>query len=65
MWGYVKQLTYSKNPTNLFELQQAIFEAFEELDIAYCQRLCRSVPRRLEACEDKNGGQVSKSNKGN
>lgn len=61
LWGHIKQLTYAKKPSNLFELQDAIVEAFQQITIEMCQKVCRSVPGRLKTCMELGGAQVVKN----
>lgn len=60
-WGMLKPKVYATRPETLEELQREIIKAFQAIDIATCERVCRSVPRRLETCIELGGGQVIKS----
>lgn len=55
LWGYVKNLTYAQKPENLFELQQAIVNSFEEVSVEMCRKACQSVERRLNVCINRRG----------
>lgn len=58
-WGMIKPEVYSKRPEFLTDLQYAIIQAFEKIEM--CERVCRSVPRRLHTCISLGGAQVIKS----
>jgi len=61
LWGYVKHLTYSQNPTSLFELQNCIVEAFKSITLEMCERVCRSVYGRFQTCIELGGSQVTRN----
>jgi len=61
LWAFVKHRTYSRNPTNLFELQTYIIDAFKEITPKMCQNACRSVYGRLKTCIDFGGAQVARN----
>jgi hypothetical protein len=58
LWGHVKQLTYSKDPSTPFD---AVVEFFKEIPIEMCRKVCRSVPVRLRTCMDIGGSKVVKN----
>jgi len=46
-WGVVKNEVYSKKPTSIDQLQSEIVNAFEQISIDLCKKVCRSVESRL------------------
>jgi len=61
LWGFIKHHTYAQNPTTLYELQNAIVEAFKLVTLEMCERVCRSVPGRLRTCIEAAGTQITKN----
>ncbi len=56
LWGVVKNAVYAKNPKTIPQLKTAIQEAFAEITIELCEKVCRSVRSRCEKCIEADGG---------
>lgn len=63
VWGAVKDRVFRRKPANMEELRGYIREELDVIsnDRDLCQRACRSVERRLEACVSADGGQFQHS----
>jgi hypothetical protein len=61
LWGYISNMAYSKSPATPFDLQTAICDAFSNISVDMCRKVCRSVPGRLKTCLDLGGAQVVKN----
>jgi hypothetical protein len=60
LWGIIKDKVYTKQATNLMQLQQNICEAFDELKERedYMVHVMLSLPERYQKCIELGGGQV-------
>lgn len=59
LWGYLKELVYTRKPTTLAQLRQQIITAFHSITPSLCEKVCRAVATRLHECLEKNGAQVA------
>lgn len=57
LWGVIKNLVYAEKPRNLQDLRQAIEQKFTTIDLELCEKVCRSIPERLQKCIRHNGEQ--------
>jgi hypothetical protein len=57
LWGYLKDIVYKSKPRTLSDLKHSIISAFSSLDSALCEKVCESVPERLQRCIDVDGHQ--------
>jgi transposase len=57
LWGYLKNIVYKDRPTTLDVLRERITQACAEIPIEICQKVCRSVSKRLEECRAQGGRQ--------
>ena len=55
LWSILKNNVYKRNPNNVFELEDYIFEEWDRLDDVMVGRLARSFPRRLEQVIEAEG----------
>lgn len=57
-WGVLKDRVYQTNPRTICELRTAITREVERIatDIDLCDKVCMSVPDRMEACIRSEGG---------
>jgi len=58
LWGYVRPLILSRNPSTVEDLKESIETVFSRIGRDYCQKLCRSVRDRLQRCYDAEGGHI-------
>jgi len=58
LWGFIKHKVYAKSPLTLEDLRGLISDAFREIPVAMCQRVCQSVGVRLQRCIEANGAQI-------
>ena len=49
---------YARFPQTMEELEQFIREEWEATDLSYVDRLCRSMPRRLQLLLDNQGHKI-------
>jgi hypothetical protein len=49
-WVVVKNAVYSKKPTSIDQLQNDIINAFQQISIDLCKKVCRSIESRLHKC---------------
>lgn len=56
LWGVLKDRVYGKNPHTLAQLRTEIEDGIQEIERDLCQKVCRSVPSRINQCIAKNGG---------
>jgi hypothetical protein len=57
LWGQIKEIVYKNKPESLAHLKQSIDLAFQTLDFDLCEKVCQSVPNRLQRCIDVDGHQ--------
>lgn len=62
LWGYLKDIVYKSKPRNLSSLKQSIISAFSTINSDLCQKVCESVPDRLQRCIDADGYQFEHLN---
>ena len=55
LWSILKNNVYRRNPKDVFELEDFIFEEWDRLDDELVGRLARSFPRRLEQVIEAGG----------
>jgi hypothetical protein len=60
VWGTVKNRCYASKPRNMNQLKEVIIEEFSKLDVAYCQKTCQHVMKRMESCKLLGGAQVER-----
>lgn len=57
VWGIVKERVYSRKPKNINELKDFIQEELQGFPQDLCERICYSVPTRLQKCAFVEGHQ--------
>lgn len=57
IWGILKEKVFTRRPKSIPEMRQFIVEEFQLLSVELCQKICRSVPKRLQRCADVEGRQ--------
>jgi hypothetical protein len=62
LWGYLKHIVYKNKHRSLSSLKQSIISTFATIDSDLCQKVCESVPERLQRCIDANGHQFEHLN---
>lgn len=55
LWGYIKNKVYATRIRNLDELEQAIVNAFHQLQPDVIGRACETLPSRLQDCINADG----------
>lgn len=55
LWGYVKELVYSREPKTIADLKRVISEALESLTQQLCQNTFKNLEKRLRLCVKQNG----------
>jgi transposase len=58
LWGYLKDLVYSRSPRTLLDLQYRIVEAMNFIPLEMILRVIRHVPERLRLCYASGGAHV-------
>ena len=58
LWGYVKELVYKSNPTNLDELETAIRDAIASIPRQHLNSSCESVRDRIVKLRRNGGGHI-------
>ncbi|RCN50166.1 transposase [Ancylostoma caninum] len=58
LWGFVKNLVYAEKCHSVSLLKIRIRQAFAEVNVELCQKVCQSVPVRLKKCIDVHGAQT-------
>lgn len=58
LWGVLKQEVYSVRATSIDDLKARIISAIQSIPVAMCEKVCRSVPSRLEKCIEVSGAQT-------
>jgi hypothetical protein len=58
LWGLLKDRVYSSKPRTIEDLKAAIRREIRAIPLDLCQKVCRSVPSRLEKCMDLGGMQT-------
>ena len=56
IWSIIDQKLLSQNLTNMFELEEAVVKAWNEIEPSTCAKLIESMPRRVQACISARGG---------
>ena len=46
---------YKTKPNNLADLRAAILQAFADIPVHLCNKVCNAVPERLTLCAENNG----------
>ncbi len=54
-WGVIKDVVYSKKPTSIDQLQNEIVNAFQQISIGLCKKVCWSVESRFHKCIQADG----------
>ena len=62
LWGHIKEIEYKDKPESLAHLKQSIGLAFQTSDFDLCEKVCQSVPSRLQRCIDVDGHQFEHLN---
>ncbi len=57
-WSELKARVYARFPQTMEELEQFIREEWEATDLSYIDKLCRSMPRRLQLLLDNQGHKI-------
>ena len=57
-WSELKARVYARFRQTMEELEQFIREEWEATDLAYIDKLCRSMPRRLQLLLDNQGHKI-------
>ena len=56
-WVLLKQKVVAHNPTSLSDLKQAIKQVWmNEISVNYCEKLCLSMPERIDDVLKNKGG---------
>jgi hypothetical protein len=58
LWGVLKDRVYATKPRTIDELKAAIERSMRGIHIELCQKVCRSVPPRLQKCMALDGLQT-------
>jgi transposase len=59
LWNVLKARVYARFPQSLDEMEAAIREEWDAVDLKFISRICRSMPRRLQLLLDNNGHKIS------
>lgn len=62
LWAYLKDIVYQKKHRTLSSLKQSITSAFSAIGSDLCEKVCESVPERLQKCIDADGRQFEHLN---
>jgi hypothetical protein len=62
LWGYLKDIVYKNKHRSLSSLKQSIISTFATIGSDLSQKVCESVPERLQRCIDANGHQFEHLN---
>lgn len=55
LWAHLEEKLKNHNIRNKSDLEKALFEEWNKIDPAYCQKLVSSMPKRLEAVRKNKG----------
>jgi len=58
LWGVTKQTVFAMKHHTIAELKNSIVTALRSLPVELCEKVCRSVPERLQFCKSVNGGHI-------
>jgi hypothetical protein len=55
LWGHLKDIVYQTKHRTLNSLKQSIISAFSTIDSDLCEKVCETVPERLQKYIDRDG----------
>ena len=58
LWGILKRKVKMHKVSNIHQLRDAVMEQWKSIPVATCEALVNSMPRRVKAVLDNNGGQT-------
>ncbi len=56
MWGILKRKVNERNVSNIRQLRDVIIEEWKRTPVATCETLVNSMPKRVKAVLENNGG---------
>ncbi len=56
LWGILKWKVEERKVSNLHQLRDVIMEKWKRTSVATCEALVNSMPKRVKAVLEKNGG---------
>ncbi len=58
LWGIFKQKVEERKVSNIHQLRDVIMEEWKRTPVATCEALVNSMPKRVKAVLENNGGQI-------
>jgi len=58
LWPIMKRNVRKRKPQNAMELENYIYEEWDELDDHYISNLCNSIHNRISMCIEKEGDKI-------
>ncbi len=58
LWGILKQKVEESKVSNIHQLRDVIMEEWKRTPVATCEALVNSMPKRVKAVLENNGGHI-------